>query len=1253
MLNIYFWRSAIGNQALLDEHQDTIKRLLSGDYAKADLEKLKGHNIYSFRLNSKARLLFTEHVVADKKYILILEHLPNHEYESSRFLKKAVLAHYREREAETLADDVQAMEKSFAPVPDGVNIFASSPQSVTSLNAIPLDYFNEQFIELSAIQAQAREVSLPLVLSGIAGSGKSCTLLSLAIEQALSLMKPVLYVAQSKILLNEIEKNWLQHLCYNDNPHLLVFKTYDELFNRQNLAPRPSSEACTASVAVDNLNDMEKIFSDWYQLYLEHERKVIETRSSATSAPIDNTQPLTTARRELRICSGYTCAEYIAVGQKKSALNENQRAWIYKTYKMYLDYLEQNELTDSALQAPVERPTRYARVFVDEAHDFSQLQLEVLLQLAEHQAIVYCLDSHQMLYDAISTRAHLMQRLYQKLHYQPTHIELPVSYRCPVNIARAVDMIIGWKQSVLGLADKFEAKSITPSTEITKALGQFYFINRDNPQFELNLKERAQNISFAVVTTHENRKAAATWLKKQDIKASLIFTPEEIKGLQYETVLVFEMCSDKSVFERIKLSAPMVDQEQAIHRYKKGKGEVYLECDDAQFINVINGLIVACTRATDTLLICNDQTHFNRSSIESLRRVCTEYSGSSTSMPVKVSTSADYLKEAIKLYERKLVGQSENLYKNYLNEEDRAAYLQWTSRPKVSQSMQQRAISQVIDHTNTTNTASRVDSSEAILSKTVLAKSSVSSSGVSIKIPQKSQRERSSLEKAFPTFTYEKLKHYWINGPKTMRLHFLIVESKDNLSYILNNEGRTNELILLLSKLGSFRANILASTTFFDQLLNIEMTTSQGKQVEKIVLAILDFHPELLLSGAYKICSKSGNIVEYIQKFKEQVKDLNKKNTISGCSLLHYAAFNNDTAGLKTLKKFGADLNQYTNDGRATAAYLAAEFGYEDFIQVLHDFGAEINKPVTNGVTPAFVATKQGHIGVIEKLFKLGYLQNQRLTDNSTPAHYAAQYGRVEVLRALKRLGEDINQARIDGATPAFLAVQHGQGRVLEILPELGVSLNQPIPGTGASLAHFAVMHQQLGIIKTLKQLDQNLSPVMNDGVTPAVYALKYGMMNVLKVLHQLGVNLNEGLEHGETIAHIAAEYGHLKILNLLFELGIDVNQADDRGLTPAIIAGNFEQGAVLEFFVDRGLIPKPLNAGDSEAFRIAAKRQYSQAVALQQLAAVVNRNPDSIRRVIDRERDTFFVSEELNLLDNPEADSHQARSMGFQYGFE
>lgn len=98
-----------------------------------------------------------------------------------------------------------------------------------------LHYFQNQWIELNPHQHEALQVSLPALIEGEAGSGKTCVglcALSDYLNHYDAKQVQVLYLAPFAHLTSEMQRQW-QALNGHPNAH---FKTYDEFFLKEELS---------------------------------------------------------------------------------------------------------------------------------------------------------------------------------------------------------------------------------------------------------------------------------------------------------------------------------------------------------------------------------------------------------------------------------------------------------------------------------------------------------------------------------------------------------------------------------------------------------------------------------------------------------------------------------------------------------------------------------------------------------------------------------------------------------------------------------------------------------------------------------------------------------------------------------------------------------------------------------------------------------------------------------------------------------
>lgn len=596
MTKIYIWRGALGDAAVLEAHREAMDALIHGTYARGNLETLKGHrDIFSYRLNRTERLLFTTMLVDGHRYLLLLEHLPTHDYQKSRFLRSGVLNRYLINHGEALAADAQ----TFEPVIDAPDVL----QGLEDIDApsITLDYYKNKFIQLSHVQEEVFMARLPVVISGVAGSGKSCVAMGLLsddtqryIRDKLDEPRKILYVTESFQLALSMERAWedlpvAQHLPQ----HLTIeFKTYDQLLH--------SLDEINGKTVVDRAD-----FEEWYALYFKKQQRM----AKVTEAPIP---PLDAEAmyQEFRICSAYSEKAYYALGERQSTLPKGDaRHTLYDAYQKYMVALGQSNRLHPSFHV-LTKMESYDLIVVDESQDLSHLQLKNLAYLAKKRYVAFCMDSHQSLHDTLSKRPFLLEMLKRHDRDVISHIELPVTYRCPVKIARVADVLIQAKYHLTGgTADKKEAPSVVPHVGEGAGFGNVLVINPKTLSSWAWLNHQAQGAHFAVVAMPEFIDSA-----KGLFPHDRVFTPFEIKGLEYDTVVVFHPFLNESMK---KAARYMDDFDLTAHKLHRAKADAGNE----QFVTPFNELLTSVTRARQTLVICEDECRETLPFLKPLRAI--------------------------------------------------------------------------------------------------------------------------------------------------------------------------------------------------------------------------------------------------------------------------------------------------------------------------------------------------------------------------------------------------------------------------------------------------------------------------------------------------------------------------------------------------------------------------------------------------------------------------------------------------------
>lgn len=201
---ILYWDGIVANKELAEKYKSVLQKIIEGNYKEAnlDLKKLPNHKVFSVRVNDSDRLLFTIVKGQDKlSYLLLLGEVKNHDYHKSPFLKASVLTAFLEKNVADILKDAAINEESFKIYTE--NLFEAVEQNLDE-PCRPLSFYNKHFIQFNDTQQSVLTSSLPLVISGAGGSGKSCLAFSLLSFQN----GKRLYVTQSKPLASQMKHFW-------------------------------------------------------------------------------------------------------------------------------------------------------------------------------------------------------------------------------------------------------------------------------------------------------------------------------------------------------------------------------------------------------------------------------------------------------------------------------------------------------------------------------------------------------------------------------------------------------------------------------------------------------------------------------------------------------------------------------------------------------------------------------------------------------------------------------------------------------------------------------------------------------------------------------------------------------------------------------------------------------------------------------------------------------------------------------------
>ncbi|WP_133140916.1 UvrD-helicase domain-containing protein, partial [Legionella genomosp. 1] len=558
--------------------------------------KLKDRDgLASGRLDGADRALLVEFEVNGEKSLVIAQIAENHEYKKSTlFSDKAGVEKYRQKYGPSIIrqiEELMAEEALEAARP------AAGPLPKKPL--VTLDYYNQHVIRLSSQQAEVLKVTPPVVIRGAPGSGKSCVAVSRILELIASLPPgsegKILYVTQSPELVKAMQAIWDSLSLPDRLKNRVEFKAYETVAREQRAAEFEGKGLAS-----------ESDFEQWLKGYVAKCRDRLKPAAAAAgkkgkgkkkkaelpdeaSAQLDRfLKEGHELHQEFRLLSGYLPEGYLGLGAQNSLYaHQDDRQWILAAYENYLNYLKDESLVALDFLKFTQRD-QYDLVLGDEAQDLSGLELENLLLLAKEGQLCLCMDTHQSLFDELS-KGPLIEKMMQRYGLALASVELPQSYRCPENVVHFANEVIKVKNQVVGgRADKQELSEIKMSPEQAKTPGIVHWL-KQTPEELKALRDMAKQSNFVIITLPEYKKEA----QEKYPGAVLVFTAEEIKGLEYENVILYRMLDNDLCREA---SREWTDGKVPTNLVKRG-------CGNSRFGPPLNKFFTSSTRATKRLFI--------------------------------------------------------------------------------------------------------------------------------------------------------------------------------------------------------------------------------------------------------------------------------------------------------------------------------------------------------------------------------------------------------------------------------------------------------------------------------------------------------------------------------------------------------------------------------------------------------------------------------------------------------------------------
>ena len=530
------------------------------DLRSPAVKKLANQPYFRAKLDDASRLLlqFVHH--DGETVCLLLEVIRHHAYDKSRFLRGARVDDDKLESVTTLAPkDCQPMRF----------IHPTRPEFLLLDKPLSLD----------DTQDAALRQRTPQILVGSAGSGKTALLLQ-RLRQAAG---NVAYITESRWLA-ETSRDLYGAFDGAPDEQEASFLSYEQLLETVHV---PAGRPVT--------------FRDFTIFFARHQSKL---RFSTAHAVYEELRGVLTAEPE----GALTRAQYLDLGVRQSLFDATQRALIYDIFEHYLSWLQSEARYEPNLVAHEQlgqmTPT-YDFLVVDEVQDLTNAQLAlVLASLKRPGNFVLAGDANQIVHPnhfSWTKVKTLFWRGIGEVQNQQVHM-LSASYRNSVQVTAIANDVLRVKHLRFGSIDR-ESNRLMQA--IGGEVGTVVSLNTRSPAVRQLNERTSRSTGVAVVVLRDEHKADA----QKRFQTPLIFSIREVKGLEYETIILDRLISsERKVYADLAdgLSPNQLTVDELAYRRARDKSDKSLEL--TKFF--VNALYVALTRAVrDVVLIEDDVDH--------------------------------------------------------------------------------------------------------------------------------------------------------------------------------------------------------------------------------------------------------------------------------------------------------------------------------------------------------------------------------------------------------------------------------------------------------------------------------------------------------------------------------------------------------------------------------------------------------------------------------------------------------------------
>lgn len=644
--------TAITNELVAKRIDKGINQLLNHEYKAAQLDKKninRDVDIYTIRLKDDDRLVlcFLKEIIEgqEQNICYVLDYIPCHQYKGSWVFNEETNFQLKLNQHFELilnADDLTRLRNQ--------EIAAEEEETKEEANNNQVELVKEyqkvhngKLITLNFEQEQAYNQSLPKIISGFAGAGKSLIaiqeinkfiefILDAYQEQIhyleqqettedeekqteifdtnedLIQPKQVFYLTNTQRLAQFIKSQWektplanklktLRLVETNSAPVEITFGTYEDLHkfiikNNQRLQKAESSDSSqqqnppTQSIDEYTFVGFEEFAQWWSQLINQTQRNIFKKLTS-TCPDLHNPQLVYWEFKNITRCE--TLSDYQNLGDRKSLFNPSIRQFLFEKFQNYNSMLEHNRWVDTALVVALSREQAIDLIIADEGQNTSFAEWETISSSVKDNNVLICYGRDQITNNGVSVLEFILEK-FNLAENNIIHLS-PQNQRSPYVVNQLGHTIRAFTSAIVGgnLEKKLQSQAETQENYVPLE-GNIAWITQVNPEIQETLRQESSESAVLVITNPNDMQRAREMFGAK----AVIATANEVGGIEHDIVYLYNPLANMREINKIAIELDINSdnllQKQNLNRTKRDRRE------NEKYYPTLSLLLTAVTR---------------------------------------------------------------------------------------------------------------------------------------------------------------------------------------------------------------------------------------------------------------------------------------------------------------------------------------------------------------------------------------------------------------------------------------------------------------------------------------------------------------------------------------------------------------------------------------------------------------------------------------------------------------------------------